>query len=66
MRIDFHCHLFQPMDTRRMVEAGSIVFKGYGFYERMAKKFNEIESIETKNIMEKTLFHLNSAKIDKV
>ncbi|MFX1312558.1 MAG: amidohydrolase family protein, partial [Promethearchaeota archaeon] len=26
----------------------------------------EIESIETKNIMEKTLFHLNSAKIDKV
>ncbi len=66
MRIDFHCHLFQPIDTRRMVEVGPMIFKGYGFYERMVKKFSEIQSIETKNIMEKTIFHLNSANIDKV
>ncbi|MFX1574121.1 MAG: amidohydrolase family protein [Promethearchaeota archaeon] len=66
MRIDFHCHLFQSMDTRRMVDAGSIIFKGYGFYERMVKKFNKIKSIETNDIIEKTLFHLNNANIEKV
>ncbi|MFW9874978.1 MAG: amidohydrolase family protein [Candidatus Thorarchaeota archaeon] len=66
MRIDFHCHLFQPMNTRKMVEAGSIVFKGYGFYERMMKSMQDIKTIEAPNIMEKTIFHLNNANIDKV
>lgn len=66
MRIDFHCHLFQPMDTRKMVEAGTVVFKGYGFYERMTKNMENVKTIETTNIMERTIFHLNHANIDKV
>ncbi|MFW9941947.1 MAG: amidohydrolase family protein [Candidatus Thorarchaeota archaeon] len=65
MRIDFHCHLFQPMDTRRMIEAGSITFKGYGFYERMVKNLKNIKSIDTSNIMEKAIFHFRKTKIDK-
>lgn len=66
MRIDFHCHLFQPMNTRKMLEAGSIIFKGYGFYERMERKLEKIKSIETSNIMEKAIFHFKSANIEKV
>ncbi|MFX1346463.1 MAG: amidohydrolase family protein [Promethearchaeota archaeon] len=66
MRIDFHCHLFQPMDTRRMLEAGSIIFKGYGFYERMVQNLKNIKSIDTSNIMEKATFHFRRTKIDKV
>ncbi|MFX1490217.1 MAG: hypothetical protein ACFFBI_13785, partial [Promethearchaeota archaeon] len=66
MRIDFHCHLFQPINTKRNLEAGSVIFKGYGFYERMIKKFQEVKTIETSNIMEKTIFHLRNVKIDKV
>ena len=66
MRIDFHCHLFPAMDTRKMVKAGSVIFEGYGFYERMIKKIQNIKSSEADNIMEKTIFHLNNANIDKV
>ena len=66
MRIDFHCHLFQSWDTRRIVKAGSIIFKRYGFYERMVKELEEVKSIETKNIYEKTVFHLQNANLDKV
>jgi len=66
LRIDFHCHLFQPINTRKNLEAGSAIFAGYGFYERMVRKFQEVKSIETSNIMEKTLFHLRNVNIDKV
>ena len=66
MRIDFHCHLFQSANTKSRLEAGAVVFKGYRFYERIAKKFQEVKSIETSNIMEKTVFHLKNANIDKV
>ena len=66
MRIDFHCHLFQSVNTRSRLEAGSVIFKGYKFYERMTKKFQEVKYIETSNIMEKTVFHLKNAHIDKV
>ncbi|MFX1455522.1 MAG: amidohydrolase family protein [Promethearchaeota archaeon] len=66
MRIDFHCHLFQAMDTKQRLEAGNIFFQGYGFYERMVKELKKINSIEASNIMEKTVAHLNNAKIDKV
>jgi len=54
------------MDTRKMVKAGSVIFEGYGFYERMIKKIQNIKSSEADNIMEKTIFHLNNANIDKV
>jgi len=66
VRIDFHCHLFPAMDTRKMVKAGSVIFEGYGFYERMVKKIQNIKSSEADNIMEKTSFHLKNANIDKV
>ncbi|MHA1932113.1 MAG: amidohydrolase family protein [Promethearchaeota archaeon] len=66
MRIDFHCHLFQPINPRSRLEAGAAIFEGYGFYERMVKKFQEVKSIETSSIMEKTVFHLKNANIDKV
>ncbi|MFX1376154.1 MAG: amidohydrolase family protein [Promethearchaeota archaeon] len=66
MRIDFHCHLFQPMNTKVLMRAGSKIFEGYGFYERMIKKLEKIKSIDTSNIMEKTIFHLNKVNIDKV
>ena len=66
MRVDFHCHLFQSLNVRSSLEAGTVIFKGYAFYERMVKKFQEIKSIKTSSIMEKTVFHLNNANIDKV
>ncbi|MFW9783654.1 MAG: amidohydrolase family protein [Candidatus Heimdallarchaeota archaeon] len=66
MRIDFHCHLYQPMDTKRMVEAGSMVFEGYGFHDRMRIKLDKIKTASASNIMEKTMFHLNNVNIDKV
>jgi predicted TIM-barrel fold metal-dependent hydrolase len=66
LRIDFHCHLFQPINPRSRLEAGAAIFEGYGFYERMVKKFQEVKSIETSSIMEKTVFHLKNANIDKV
>ncbi|MFW9823312.1 MAG: amidohydrolase family protein [Candidatus Thorarchaeota archaeon] len=66
MRIDFHCHLFQAMDSKQRLEAGSIFFQGYSFYERMVEELKKIESIEAPNIMEKTVAHLNHVKIDKV
>ncbi len=66
MRIDFHCHLFQLINTRSSLEAGGTIFKEYGFYERMVNKFQKVQSIETTNIMEKTVFHVNNANIDKV
>ncbi|MFX1280413.1 MAG: amidohydrolase family protein [Promethearchaeota archaeon] len=66
MRIDFHCHLFPPIDARKMAEAGAMIFRGYGFYERMIKKMQNIRSIEASNIMEKTIMHLRNANIDKV
>ena len=66
MRIDFHCHLFKGINTRQMLEAGRVFFKGYGFHERMLKKLEKIHSIEAPNIMEKTVYHLKNASIDKV
>ena len=51
LRIDFHCHLFPPLDARKMAEAGAILFKGYGFYERMVKKMQNIKPVESSNIM---------------
>ncbi|KKK40838.1 hypothetical protein LCGC14_0518110 [marine sediment metagenome] len=49
-----------------MVETGSVIFKDYGFYERMTDKLEKIESVEASNIMDKTLSHLTNANIDKV
>lgn len=66
MRIDFHCHLFPPLNSSKIVEAGMSIFKDYGFFERMRGKFDEIKTIETKDIKEKAIFHLRKARIEKV
>ncbi|MHA2039115.1 MAG: amidohydrolase family protein [Promethearchaeota archaeon] len=66
MRIDFHCHLFQLVNTQIRLKAGESIFKEYGFYERMVEKYEKVQSIETNDIKEKTIFHLNNAHIDKV
>jgi predicted TIM-barrel fold metal-dependent hydrolase len=49
-----------------MVKASRVIFEGYGFYERMVKQMQTIKTSEASNIMEKTIFHLNNANIDKV
>jgi len=54
------------MNNKRLLEAGAVIFKGYGYYERMIKKLKNIQSIEASSIMEKTVYHLNEANIDKV
>ncbi|MFW9939188.1 MAG: amidohydrolase family protein, partial [Candidatus Thorarchaeota archaeon] len=66
MRIDFHCHVFENVVKLDVMKRLFNVFEGYGFYERMVKKIEEITSIETTDIIEKTLYHIKKAKFDKV
>ncbi|MFX0177874.1 MAG: amidohydrolase family protein [Candidatus Hodarchaeota archaeon] len=66
MRIDFHYHVSQTVieyDTVKKLFKG---FEGYGFYERILKEAEKISSIETNDIIEKTLYHIKKAQIDKV
>jgi hypothetical protein len=51
---------------RKLIEGGIENFKGYGFYERLIKKLGKIQSFKASNIMEKTVYHLKNANIDKV
>ncbi|MHA1822859.1 MAG: amidohydrolase family protein [Promethearchaeota archaeon] len=65
MRIDFHCHVFQKHVTREAL--GAIrQFEGYGFYERMLGKIQDIETIKTDDIIQRTLYHVKKAGLDKV
>ncbi len=48
------------------MKVGALIFKDYEFYERMVKNLKEVHSIDTKNIYEKTVFHLRNANLDKV
>ncbi|MFX1358269.1 MAG: amidohydrolase family protein [Promethearchaeota archaeon] len=66
MRIDFHCHVFENVVKLDAMKRLFNIFEDYGFYERMVKKIEEIPSIETTDIIEKTLYHINKAKFDKV
>jgi len=65
LRIDFHCHVFQKQLTR---DALSVFkqFEGYGFYERMITKIQEVETMETDDIIKRTLYHIKKAGMDKV
>ena len=65
MRIDFHCHVFQKQVTRETLGAFK-QFEGIGFYERMIDKIQEIETIETDDIIKRTLYHIKKAGMDKV
>jgi len=65
LRIDFHCHVFQKHVTREAL--GAIrQFEGYGFYERMLGKIQDIETIKTDDIIQRTLYHIKKAGLDKV
>jgi len=66
MRIDFHCHVFENVVKLDVMKRLFNIFEGYGFYERMLKKIEGITSIETTDIIEKTLHHIKKAKLDKV
>lgn len=64
--IDFHCHLFSGLGINELKDSYFKDFKGYGFYERLVKNLREIPTIQTSNIMEKTIYHAKKAKIDKI
>jgi hypothetical protein len=50
----------------RLFNLFSLNFKGYGFFERIVREIEGIQSIETDNIIEKTIFHIQKSEIDKV
>ena len=66
MKVDIHCHVFHDVDSHKVLITQFKEFNGYGFYERMLEKIREKISIDTNNIIEKTIFHIKSAGIDKV
>lgn len=66
MFIDFHCHIFQKQYTKEEIEASYKDFRGYGFYERILENISELEPIKTDNIIERTIFYVKKAGIDKV
>ncbi|MFX0011902.1 MAG: amidohydrolase family protein [Candidatus Hermodarchaeota archaeon] len=66
MRIDFHCHIFQNVITRKALSAFYSQFKGYGFYDRMIEKLFTLETLDSKNVVEKVIYHNKKVKVDKV
>lgn len=66
MRIDFHCHVFGAVKSIAILKKQFQDFNGYGFYERMVKKVQEIESDHLNDPIEKTVFHSKNANIDKI
>ncbi|MHA1723688.1 MAG: amidohydrolase family protein [Promethearchaeota archaeon] len=66
IKIDFHCHLFSDLDNEQLKSRIFKDFKGYGFYERLMQNLEHITSINTSNIIEKTLYHAKKAGIDKI
>ncbi|MEJ2295700.1 MAG: hypothetical protein P8Y23_13175 [Candidatus Lokiarchaeota archaeon] len=66
MRIDLHCHMFQKGYRVEYMQKAFKTYGGYGFYERISKRLENIESVKENDIIEKTLHHINKAKLDKV
>ena len=66
MKVDFHCHIFSTTESIDLLKRQFNYFKGYGFYERMIKQVENIKSIETNNVIEKTLYHAKRAGLDKI
>ena len=65
MRIDFHCHIFDEMVNLEAYRQIYKKFEGYGFYERIVAKLEGIESRKTHDIIEKTRYYIQKARIDK-
>ncbi|MBD3228170.1 MAG: amidohydrolase family protein [Candidatus Lokiarchaeota archaeon] len=66
MQIDFHCHIFPGSSSMETLKSQFKNFRGYGFYERIIESVRNTESIETDDIIEKTLFHAKNAGLDKI
>jgi len=66
LRIDFHCHIFRSIDSFNYIQKQFPEFSGYGFYERIKDNVKKIDTIDTDDIIEKTLFHIKQAELDKV
>ncbi|TFF86185.1 MAG: amidohydrolase [Promethearchaeota archaeon] len=58
--------MFQKGYKIEYIEKAFKIFKEYGFYERMAQMLKNVESIKESNIIKKTLYHVNKAKLKKV
>ena len=65
MRIDFHCHIFHNVNAFQAFKLHNQKFSGYGFYKRVLKMLEGINTINTDDIIRKTLYYLESVKIDK-
>lgn len=66
MKIDFHCHIFRKNDSFNQIQKQFKKFSGYGFYERIREGIEKTETIVTEDIIEKTLYHIEEAGLDKV
>jgi uncharacterized protein len=66
MRIDFHCHIFQELNSINSLVSHFQNFLGYGFYERIKNGIRKIEKGNFNDIIEKCLFYINRNNIDKV
>ncbi|MHA1270676.1 MAG: amidohydrolase family protein [Candidatus Helarchaeota archaeon] len=68
MRIDFHCHLFyrRNINSIGLLKTQFKDFEKYGFYNRILNYVQKTETIKTNDIIEKTIFHIKKAKLDKV
>jgi hypothetical protein len=66
MKIDFHCHIFREGVTEKSIDMQFNQFSGYGFYERIKEGLKKIKTIQTNSIIEKTLFYIRKAQLDKV
>jgi predicted TIM-barrel fold metal-dependent hydrolase len=66
LRIDLHCHMFQKGYKVDYMEKAFKIFEGYGFYERVSKLIEKVDPVKESNIIEKTLYHIKKAKLDKV
>ena len=58
--------MFQKGYKIEYMEKGFKIFQGYGFYERISQKLRKVKSIEELNIIDKTLYHIKKANLDKV
>ena len=58
--------MFQKGYKIEYMEEGFKIFQGYGFYERISQMLRKVNSIEERNIIEKTLYHIRKANLDKV
>jgi len=58
--------MFQKGYKIEYMEKAFKIFEGYGFYERIAQILKKVEPIKESNIIEKMLYYIGKAKLEKV